>query len=69
MVIKFILKTELGDFESETIDVSIDQYKNLLELSKSFYSGGYEMYLPNGFLVASPDIISKSILIIETLKQ
>ncbi len=66
MVIRFKLITELGQFDSEQIQVSEEQYSNLIERSKSFYNG-FDMYLPKGFLVASPEVIKKSILIIEII--
>lgn len=67
MKINFKLKNELGEFVSEELDVTEEQYKKLIDLSKTFYSGPYEMYLPNGFLVVGPEILKKSILIIEIL--
>ena len=69
MVIVFKLINEFGEFESEEMTVTKDQYDNLREMSKKFYEGGYEMYLPNGFMVVSPDIVKKSILIIEIVES
>lgn len=66
MVVKFKLITELGEFISESIKVTDEQYLNLVEKSKTFYNG-FDMYLPKGFLVASPEVIKKSILIIEII--
>ena len=68
MVIQFNLKTELGDFKSESMKVSDEQYANLVEMSKSYFNSGFDMYLPKGFLVASPELIKKSILIIEIIQ-
>jgi hypothetical protein len=61
------LKSELGEFVSETIELSETQYQELLEVSRGFYSGPYEMFLPNGFMVVPPEILKKSILIVEIL--
>jgi hypothetical protein len=68
MKIVFKLKNDLGEFVSETMKVSETQYKELIEISKGFYGGSYEMYLPNGFMVVPPEILKKSILIIEVVE-
>lgn len=67
MTIQFILKTQLGEFTSENLVITSEQYQNLLEISKDFYKGSYEMFLPQGFLVAPPEVLKHSILIIETI--
>lgn len=69
MIIVFKLITELGEFVSEEMVVTTEQYLNLIELSKSFYNGGYDMWLPDGFLVASSEVIKRSILKIEIRKK
>ena len=70
MVIVFKLKNDIGEFISEEMIVTEEIYKNLVEMAKTFYtSGGYDMWLPSGFLVASPEIVKKSILIIDIIKQ
>ena len=63
------LKNELGEFTSEEMNVTKEQYKGLIEASKDFYHNGYEMYLPNGFMVVGPEILKKSILFIEILSK
>jgi hypothetical protein len=65
MKIIFKLKNDLGEFVSETMTVSETQYQELLEVSRGFYTGSYEMFLPNGFMVVGPELLKKSILIIE----
>jgi hypothetical protein len=65
MKINFRLKNELGEFKSEVMEVNEKQYKDLIQISKGFYSGPFEMYLDDGFMVVPPDILKKSILIIE----
>jgi hypothetical protein len=62
------LKNELGEFISEEMNVTEEQYKGLMEASKDFYLNGYEMYLPNGFMVVGPEILKKSILFIEVIE-
>lgn len=69
MKIVFKLITEIGVFISEEMTVTSEQYSNLVELSKTFYNGGYDMWLPNGFLVAPPEVVKKSILTIEIIKS
>jgi len=69
MIIVFKLITELGEFVSEEMIVTKEQYLNLVELSKTFYNGGYDMWLPDGFLVASSEVIKRSILKIEIRKK
>ena len=69
MVILFRIINELGEFESEEMTVTSEQYVKIKEMSKNFYEGGYEMYLPNGFLVMSPEIVRKSILIIDIVES
>lgn len=65
MKIQIKLKNDLGDFLSEEMVVTPEQYQGLIEASKEFYLGGYEMYMPRGFMVVGPEILKKSILFIE----
>lgn len=65
MKIQIKLKNDLGEFVSEEMNVSPEQYQGLIEVSKEFYLGGYEMYIPSGFMVVGPEILKKSILFIE----
>jgi hypothetical protein len=58
MKINFNLHTKFGIFESEVLNVTESQYHKLVEMSKTYYDGDYEMFLPDGFLVASPDAVS-----------
>ena len=68
MKIKLRLLNDLGSFDSEVINLTEDQYTGLIEVSKNFYSsGGYEMNLESGFMVVPPELVKKSILIIEVL--
>lgn len=65
MKIQIKLKNDLGDFISEEMVVTLEQYQGLIEASKEFYLGGYEMYMPKGFMVVGPEILKKSILFVE----
>lgn len=69
MNIKLKLKTDLGEFDSEIMSVTEEQYLGLIQVSRGFYSNGYEMYTPNGFMVVGPEILKKSILLIEILSE
>jgi len=40
MKIVFKLKSELGEFVSEEMMVTEEQYKNLVEMARGFYNGG-----------------------------
>lgn len=64
------IKNELGDFYSEEMEVTSEQYMELVEVSKKFYieEAGFEMWLENGFMVMSPDLARKSILSINILE-
>lgn len=70
MVVKMILKNFLGEFVSEAMDITEDQYTGLKDVSKKFYLGdvGFEMHLEDGFMVVPPDIVKSSILIIEIIE-
>lgn len=70
MIIQMCIKNKLGEFISEQMDVTEDQYKNLVDISRNFYSveGGFEMWLENGFMVMSPEMAKKSILSINILE-
>lgn len=65
MKIKIKLKNDLGEFVSEEMEITQEQYETLLEVSKNFYQGSYEMFVTNGFMVVGPEILKKSILFIE----
>lgn len=68
MKIQIKLKNELGEFTSEEMIVTPEQYTGLIEASKEFYLGGYEMYMPKGFMVVGPELLKKSILLIEIVE-
>lgn len=69
MKVKLILKNELGEFESNLMECTQDQYNTMLDMSKNFYSTGFEMYLEDGFMVVAPEMVRKSILIIKILEK
>jgi len=65
-IVQIVIKSEYGEFRGERLTVNQEQYDNITNLSKNFYMGGFEMTLEDGtFIVISPDVIKKSILLIE----
>jgi hypothetical protein len=64
------IKNDIGDFSSERMIVTEEQYLSLIEISKKFYDveSGFEMWLEDGFMVVPPQITKKSILIINILE-
>lgn len=70
MIIVIKLINQFGEFVSEEMSVTVEEFKNLKEFAKNFYAGGgYEMYLPTGFLVVPPDIVKQSILILDIISD
>jgi len=68
MTITFKLENRIGAYVSEPMTVTPDQYKDIIEMSKGFYvDGGYEMHLPNGFMVVPPDVVRNSILTVQVM--
>ena len=66
LIVQIVIKSEYGEFRGEKVTVNQEQYDNIASLSKNFYMGGFEMTLEDGtFVVISPDVIKKSILLIE----
>jgi len=64
--VQIVIKNEYGEFRGEKVTTNLEQYSNILTLSKTFYSGGFEMTMEDGtFIVIPPDVIKKSILLIE----
>lgn len=64
------VKNDLGEFRSEQMTVTSEQYLGMIEISKNFYSqeNGFEMWIDDGFMVISPEIIKKSILSINIVE-
>lgn len=66
LIVQIVIKSEYGEFRGEKVTVNPEQYDNIASLSKNFYMGGFEMTLEDGtFVVIAPDVIKKSILLIE----
>lgn len=70
MIVQMVIKNNYGVFKSEKLNLDEDQYSKLVEASKGFYNaGGFEMTTENGFVVLPPEVVQKSILILEILKS
>lgn len=68
MIIEITIKNEFGEFKSLPIEVTNEEYVEIITLSKTFYNtGGYEMQTINGFVVIPPEIVKKSILSLSIL--
>ena len=68
--VQITILCEFGNFYGETLEVSIDQYRNIVELSKNYYETGFEMGLENGgFVIIPPDVVRKSVLQINIIKE
>jgi hypothetical protein len=69
MKIQVVIITEFGSFNGEILEVSEEQYDNIIEFSKQYYLTGFEMNLENdgGFIIFTPEIIKKSVLKINKL--
>lgn len=70
MKIKLIVTNHLGVYNSEVMEVTEEQYFNLVELSKSFWitDTSFSIWTDNGSAVIfPPDIARQSILSIEVL--
>ena len=70
MIIQMCIKNDIGEFSSEKMIVTEEQYLALVEFSKKFYEAesGFEMWLEDGFMVIPPEITKKSILLINILE-
>lgn len=68
MKIQLVLVTEFGEYNGEILDVSEEQFNNIINYSKDYYNTGFEMNLEDGgFIIFTPEIIKKSILKINKL--
>lgn len=70
MKIQLVLINEFGEFKGEHLNVTKDQSKKIIEMSKTFYESGFEMFDESGdFLIFPPEIVKKSILIVKILEE
>ena len=63
MKIQITIQNEFGEFLGEVLEVSGEQYSQIIELSRNFYNQGFELVCENGdFTIFPPEIVKKSIL-------
>lgn len=68
--ITMTLKNHLGEIQSSILEVSDEELKNILSLSKTFYMNdqSFEIMTDDGFVVVPPEITKYSILSINIIK-
>lgn len=70
MRIQISLKNEFGEFRGDIMDLTEDQHRKIIELSKTFYETGFEMDSEDGgFIIFPPEIVKRSILKVNILKE
>jgi hypothetical protein len=63
--VNLVLTNEFGEFVGRKAEITLERYDNLVKLSKSFYSGGFELTCEDdSYVIFSPEIVKKSILTI-----
>lgn len=69
MKIQLVLTCDLGIFKGEVLQVSEEQYANIVDLSKNFYETGFEMNTESGgFVIIPHEVVRKSILEINIIE-
>jgi len=68
--IQLILENSFGEFKGKIALVTQEQYLNILNMSKGFYSSGFELTCEDGtFVVFPPEIVNKSILKVKKINK
>ncbi len=69
MIIKIKIVNNLGTYESEELEVTDEQYKELVNSSKEFWftEPSFQIWRKNGVAIFPPDIARQSILLIEII--
>ncbi len=68
MKIQLSIKTNFGQYDGEILEVDQEKYEKIKEASTGFFLTGFEMNLEDGsFVVIPPEIVRKSILLINKL--
>jgi len=66
MKIHFEITTEFGKFAFEKMEVDENIFLEMKNISKNYYESGFEMTTEEGdFVVISPELLKKSVLIIK----
>ncbi len=74
MEIRMKLIHELGTFVSENMEIPDDEYNNFIKNSKNFWILGeencsFDLLMDNGAAIFPPEILNKSILVIEKINE
>ena len=71
MTIKLKIENHLGTYDSEELEVTDEQYNELVESSKGFWytEPSFHMWLEDGVAIFPPDIIRQSILSIKIIQN
>lgn len=71
MLVQLVLKNSYGEFYGKKVELSEENYQQLLAMVKNFYvDGGFELTLEDGnFVVFPPDIVKFSILQVNKLEE
>jgi hypothetical protein len=68
--IQLTIHCEFGIYYGEILEVTFEQYRNIVELSKNYYETGFEMNTEDGgFVIIPPDIVKNSVLKINQIKE
>ena len=64
--VQLVLTNEFGEYRGTKVKIAPEHYDNLVNMSKSFYSGGgFELTCEDGsYAIFPPDIVKKSVLVI-----
>jgi len=68
--VQIVLITDFGEFFGEKLTVTEEQYQTIIKYSQEYYKKGFEMRLiDDSFAIFSPEIVSKSILMIKKISN
>lgn len=67
MLVNILIKTEFGEYKSQNLNIEETEYENLVEVSKGYYKNGFDLSTDTGHVIIPPDIIKRSVMIIEII--
>lgn len=63
--VQLILKNKFGEYKGRKVQINSENYEQLIKMSKTFYTGGFELTLEDGsFSVFAPNVVQESVLTI-----
>lgn len=72
MIIRFNVLNSFGKFTSEDLNVSKEEYDDIMQMSKTFWlsNEGFNMWTKEGSSITfPPNIICNSILIVDVIEE